>query len=189
MKRSLHFLIGIGALTITGCDYYGRTEAVRAYYHRPGIEQTFTYGARDGTFPAVVVGNPFAGEKAALDRAVVDAMSEAYRGAPTRFIATPADGARPYIRIVMLFDPPITANGGAACRNPSALPSAPTGERMRILAAFCSGDDVMSDVVASAPAVTSPGDPVFRRAVAAVMRDIVPIQSPDQGGNCANNTC
>ena len=187
MKRSLSVLIGV--LALAGCDAYNRNEAVNSSYYRPGVEQTFTYGARDGTFPAVIVGNPFGGDKAQLDRAVADAMTSVHRGPPTRFVPTPAGGAVPNIRIVMLFDPPASPVGGAACRNPGALPLARIGERMRVLAALCSGDDVMSDVVATAPVATSATDPRLKQTVAALMRDIIPYQSPDLGGNCANNNC
>lgn len=189
MKRAIGLWMGLGMLMTSGCAYYGKTEAVVAHYHRNGIEQTFAYGARDGTFPAVIVGNPFGGDKAQLDGAVADAMTAVHRGPPTRFVPTLATGTLPSIRIVMLFDPPVAANGSVACGDVRALPSAPTGERMRVLAALCSGSDAMSDAVASAPAATSADDPRLKQTVAALMRDIIPYQSPDQGGNCANNLC
>ena len=191
MQRIVIGLFAIlSVLAIASCFDTNR-EMSQSHYQRMGIDQIFMYGARDGTIPAVVVGNPFGGNKSAFDRAVVDAMGKTFRGPPTRFVATPANGAHPYIRMVMLFDPPATADGYTICRDVRALPSQRTADRMRVIGALCAGDEVQSDVVASTPVATATGPdaPGFHRMIAAVMQTIIPIQSPDQGRSCGRDVC
>ncbi len=159
--------------------------------HRPAVKSTFTYAAADHDFTTVVYGNPFELPDEDVETAITDAMRGHHRGPPTNFTTRPSDNARDGYRMVMMFDPPLTMISHKACGDVSMIRPEPRTGRIRLLIAFCAGDDIHSEVMASMPATPSPRDPGFANMIARAMWLLIPPKDPHRtGGRCPNqNAC
>ena len=144
----------------------------------PGVPGYFAYAAAAGEVNTVVIGNPFGVPKETVDRAVTDAMQGTHHGPRTRFTTQPSDAARHNLRIVVMFDPPHTLDTGRLCGDPATLEPQAAGDRLKMLTAFCVGDELLSDVRTILPAPASPHDPAFRHVVASAMWRLIPVDDP-----------
>ncbi len=122
--------------------------------------------------PVVLAGNPFAIGKGAFDRTVIEAMQGANPGPRTLFTQAPADVGTEGWRVVMVFDPVLSAAG--LCSGAPA-PSGRASETVRLVAAWCWGQRLDSEVTAWLPRpVPGPDDPAFtallRQTVAHLFR-------------------
>ena len=135
----------------------------------------------------VVHGNPFRDrgcKDTAFVAAVVDALQGQNPGPATRFVAGPAPDADPAYRIVWLFNGEPHVRAVDLCAAATALPSVePLGDkgRVRLLAAWCRDDTVLSEVSGSVAGVSAPGDRRLARLIAQALRDLLP-QSTEPGG-------
>jgi len=165
--------------TITRDDHYP--------FYGPGLVQ---YVAAKGTFPAVVIANPFG---AGRDGALLSALELPGYLPPTALSPTSArdrdDG-----HLVLIFDPVSSSSGHAACAAPDQQSVSGGGggtETLRLQIAFCYDDEVVSEAFMEMPRPRGPGDPDFNQAMAQLLYVLLPPQNPNRGacqnqiaGNC-----
>ncbi|MDP6788613.1 MAG: hypothetical protein QF830_07215 [Rhodospirillales bacterium] len=173
--------LALGALIVLGA-----CEAVisQARHYGTDVIGRFQYAGAGRDFTAVIVGNPFSVPDETLGRIVTDAMQEHHFGAATRFTTTPSANARRKFRMVMMFDPPVSLAGDTLCGDVAALPPPRADGRLRLLAAFCAGAYLESEVAASMPRAATPDAPAFNAMIGAVMRDLLPTRDPGEEDDC-----
>ena len=77
----------------------------------------------------------------------------------------------------------------SAARAPEVAPSsAPSGE-VRVIGAFCRGDQPMTYVSAKSGGITDMNDPAFRRLVRQVGVLLFPLHNPEDINNCFPPNC
>lgn len=144
------------------------------------------YAASRGALLTQVVGNPFGLPRQEVEAAVVDSMAGARAGSRVRFSTrVSAAQASPY-RVVVLLDPAPGAQAARLCGDsaqPTAQPTTqPTGavsDKLRVMAAFCSNDVVVTSVTGSAAGVRGPKDPAFRGLIRGMVGELFPRRDPD----------
>lgn len=103
MFRAATFAMVVSsALVLSGCS--GSRVIGSEYgsaYTR--VEAGYAFAGRDAR--VVVLGNPFGGDRKALEDAVIAAMRGRGGGLQTRYTTTPDDTARPGYRVVFAFNP------------------------------------------------------------------------------------
>ncbi|MFP6749477.1 MAG: hypothetical protein VCD66_18015 [Alphaproteobacteria bacterium] len=157
--------------TITRDDYYP--------FYDPGLVQ---YVTAKGTFPAVVIANPFGPD---ADDALLSRLELPGYYPPTVFSATTPQ-ARDDGHLVMIFNPVAASSGQAACAAPArqtATGKAGTGATLRLQIAFCYDQEVVSEAFMEMPRPDGPTDQRFSQAMAQLLDALLPIQIRD-GGNC-----
>lgn len=179
MRRGLG-AAALAALLAAGCQASGTMtgENVQTFYH-PGL---VGYVARDGALPLAAFGQPFQPGTDVAAALQAGLMPPAGSGA-SRFAATPAAHAGEGGRVVLAFDGP--SDGAALCRLPQGAASAGAdGGKVRVMAAFCLGDDVASEVQLVTQRPGSPDDPAFRRELQTMLIRLLPDHAPGQTGDC-----
>jgi hypothetical protein len=110
----------------------------------------------------VLTGNPFDMDEARLNALVSSEMAAGVTGMSTEFTTSPARAAAPDPRLVLILDPMTEPAPAALCAAPAAAPTAPASDRLRIVGAFCQGDQPLG-TAREEGAVTGPTDQRFRR--------------------------
>ena len=111
--------------------------------------------AQNGTNAVVVRNSPVPAE------AVVDALRARYAGGQYRFgLGTPPDW-NGYTVIIGFGGPPVGNQN--LCQNPNQTPSATAGTAL--VAVYCYGSRLVTEVVSRGPAVSGPDDPNFRELI------------------------
>lgn len=143
--------------------------------------EMLNYAASKGAMLTEVVGNPFGAPKERVDAAVIGSMTGAHFGPRLAFTTkAPPDYASPY-RIVMFFNPAPNAQAIQICSN-ADQPTAAQPNELRMLAAFCSSDTVVTSIKGSVADVTAPTDSAFRGLIRSLMVELFPPRDPDLGG-------
>jgi hypothetical protein len=185
MARFSGLLFGTVIAVLSNCGGSMVSDTV----HRNGVPAMFTWGAIAGQFKVVVVGNPFAVEGDVFQQALTDAMQGHQNGPATRFTTKPDDSARSSYRFVMLFNAPRSMDSDALCEENKLPPPGTESGRTKVIAAFCIGSQLQSEVTASIPTASSPSAPSFRRMIANVTRALVPSDDPFDDGACSAPGC
>ena len=141
---------------------------------RAGAADEFAAAAGGRDMRTLIIGNPFTEAKATVDAAITDAMQGHNYGPPTNFTTRPGPSAAKNYRITILFNPPPAIGPNSMCGETDALSAEDRGERLRLLAVFCSHGDPMSYVYGSTAAANSAADPAVRHLMASVTRELVP---------------
>ncbi len=140
------------------------------------------YAASRGALLTQVVGNPFDLPQREVDAAVVDSMAGVQVGPRVRFSTTvSAAQVSPY-RVVVLLDPAPGAQVARLCgasAQPSAQPSGAVSDKLRAMAAFCSGDTVVTSTAGLVFGVHGPKDPAFRGLMRGMIRELFPRRNLD----------
>lgn len=178
-------VFGLGLAFLAACT----GEIMQSRIERPGANLYFSQGARSGEMLAVVVGNPFSAPKPVVEQAVTDAMQGKHHGPRTRFTTRPGPDARTNHRIVMAFNTPRSFHPDRLCGDPAAIPSEPTGERLRLYAGYCVENALYSQARISIPATQSPDDPRFHHMIASAMWELVPFRDPFDDNRCQMLSC
>lgn len=147
----------------------------------------FAYAGADRDMKVVVVGNPFGGDQETFGRTVTGYMQGNHWGPRTNFTTAPGASARNSYRVVMLFDPPKTLVGMRLCRvEGSALPTVRTGDEIILFAAFCRGNESMTEIKGRIAGATGPEDPVFGYLIGQVTNALFPPDRrfEDDHGGC-----
>lgn len=154
-----------------------RTVASQSPIYRP--DEVARVSAEQGCL-VVVRGDPFAAG-AAFVHAVTDAMQGRNWGPAVRFTTRASETADPRYRVVMLFNGP-TVTADELCRRPdsysSVEPPGPDG-RIRVIAAWCRDDVVLSEVEGWVTGARGPTDSPFVRLVGQTTRELFPIAFED----------
>jgi hypothetical protein len=180
MRRSGPVALALCAL-LPACGRAGSTihgEQLQTFYH-PAL---VSYVARDGHMPLAVYGEPFragGGAAAQLQREL--RLPGGLAAVP--FAATPAAQAGEGGRVVLVFDPAARVGGDAICRLRDAPPG-PSGAELRVLAAFCYGDEAASEIRMTTARPSSAADPAFRQAMQTMLARLLPLRAPNQTGDC-----
>jgi len=148
-----------GALFLAGC---GSVPSVTSDTGVGNTREVLADRAEQGPVLAVVVGNPYGIDEDRLDGMVTQAMAAGISGLGVDFTTSPGEAAAPEPRLVVLLNPAGDPSGNAVCRSPTAAPTAPAAEDLRVLAAFCDGANALGSVTGQ-DTVAGPTDRRFQR--------------------------
>lgn len=138
-----------------------------------------SYAAGRGGMLTEVVGNPFAADKAALDRSVTRNLEESHFGPELPFFTEAPEGFRSSYRVVVLFNPAPHANGAKLCRD-AERPQGEWGQAVGVLASFCSSDSRITTASGSLAGAAGPEDPAFQQLMRQVALNLFPPRSNNQ---------
>ena len=136
------------------------------------------YAAAQGAMLTEIRGNPFGGDKAALDKAVTETMYGAHFGPPVRFVTEAPQGLKSPYRVVMLFNPEETTNSKALCDGDPA-PGAGAPGAVKIAAAVCANDFMETSIWGTVAEVSGPDDPGFKALIRQMTMQLFPHQDTD----------
>jgi hypothetical protein len=168
----------VSVLIVAGCAGVDRVVPEYSNIYSP-LEVSYASSGRD--FTTVVRGMPFAGEQAAFDKAVTDALQRYYAGPPTTFTTLPDETARPLYRVVLWFNPAVPVPNLALCLQ-RELPTGPASDRIEVQAAFCRGGGMASSATGYLDGVRSVDDPGFRHLMADITYSLFPPYNPENRG-------
>lgn len=150
-RRCAVLLVG---LLLSGCaagaDPDARNEARRAL------------AAAEEPVLMTLVGNPFEMDQARLNALISNELARGVTGMSTDFTTSAGQAAAPEPHLVVVLNPVSEPAPATLCAAPQTIPTAPADEQVRILAAFCQGDQLL-DVARTEAAVGGPTDQRFRR--------------------------
>ncbi|MBL8669365.1 MAG: hypothetical protein JNK11_01825 [Alphaproteobacteria bacterium] len=160
-------------------------EPLRSLYDR----ESLSVAAKDGSVPTIVRGSPFGAAQAAFAETVTGLMKGQHFGPMVTFAPRDVAAPRAGYRVVMLFDSDLATGPEGLCGNVSAIPIVPaaaapgTGaaRTVKVAAAFCVGNRLMSTVFGQA-AAAGPDDDAFRALVRQLTQDLFPPFNPEFNG-------
>ncbi|MBT7288238.1 MAG: hypothetical protein HN834_22550 [Rhodospirillaceae bacterium] len=186
----LQLMLGLVYLAVASCAQAATISKDDQYpFYNPSL---VNYVASKGTFPVVVVANPFGTAK---DDAFLANLSLPGYYPPTPFTATTAR-TRDDGHLVLIFAPITAANGHDACRSPISQTNAGpgkhgqanNGQTLRLQAAFCYDRDVVSEAFMEMPEPRNMDDQAFAMAMDQLLDVLLPNQSPHIGACGVNGT-
>lgn len=181
MSRPRPLLVTLAVLMLAACG----TSSYRNYISPVYTGSTFNYAAGGRDLKVEVYGNPSNLDQQSFAQAVVDAMQGHNPGQPTHLTLFPGPSARPLYRVVIAFDPARPVNVSDLCQGP--VETAQTTAKTQIRASLCQGGGALTSVRGEMPAGTTPDSPEFQSLMAAVARQLMPRENPDDprdGGFC-----
>lgn len=135
----------------------------------------FAYAGAGRDLRVVVAGNPFGGDRAALERATTGHMRGSHWGQATNFTTAPGDSVRESYHVVMLFNPPKTFSGMRLCREkPADLPSETRDDGVVLFAAFCRRNESLTEIKGYVATADGLAGPIFGDLVAMVTQGLFP---------------
>lgn len=120
-----------------------------------------------------VFGNPFAMDQARLNALVSTELADGVTGMSAQFTTSPERAAAPDPRVVAVLNPLRDPAPETLCAAPAGIATGPAAQQVRIVAAFCQGDQVLG-VTRTEDAVASPTDQRFRRLLWRTARTLFP---------------
>jgi hypothetical protein len=153
-QRARWCVVLLGGALLSGCARAADTAARNPARH--------ALAAAEEPVLMTVVGNPFAMDEARLDALVSTELAAGISGMSTQFTTSPERAAAPDPRVVAVLNPLSEPAPGTLCVAPDTVDTAPATDRLRIVAAFCQGDQVIG-LARTEDAVASPTDQRFRR--------------------------
>lgn len=119
------------------------------------------------------VGNPFEMDQARLNSLISNEMAAGVSGMSTRFTTSPGAAAAPEPHLVVILDPLSEPAPNTLCAAPESVATGAASEQLRIVAAFCEGDQVLGATRAEG-AVSGPTDQRFRRLLWRTANQVFP---------------
>ena len=174
-------IIGLGlVLLLSSCANQTRIyrNTVTTNY-RPA---EYGYGAGRRDLLTVIRGDPFGLGQQRFEAAMIEVLARhPPRPQPTNFTTTPGPSARLAYRAVFLFDAPPAVLDRRLCRQPvEDLPQVEIGEALRITAAFCRNQGLLTAVAGDIPGgLTGIDDPKFDDLIELVIARLFPNVNPD----------
>jgi hypothetical protein len=120
-----------------------------------------------------VFGNPFAMDQARLNALVSSELAAGVTGMSAQFTTSPERAAAPDPRVIVVLNPLRDPAPEALCVAPEGIATGPATQEVRIVAAFCQGDQVLG-VTRTEDAVSGPTDQRFRRLLWRTARTLFP---------------
>jgi hypothetical protein len=159
---------------------------IESRYHLSDL----SYIAAGRDLKTEVLGNPFKSDQGTFAATVADHLQGVNPGPDIHFTPTPAPTAREPYFVRLAFNGPSASNGTQFCGvAPEVAPSsAPSGE-VRVIGAFCRGDQPMTYAAAKSGGITDMNDPAFRRLVRQVGTLLFPLRNPEDIQNCVPPNC
>jgi len=185
MKRIL-FVLPLLAACSGGSVPIASEQRIESRYHL----QDLSYIAAGRDLKTEVLGNPFAVDQTAFADTVADHLQGVNPGPEINFTTRPAPTAREPYFVRLVFNGPSGSGGTALCASaPEIAPAvSPTGD-VRVLGAFCRGDQPMTYVSAHNGGITDMNDPKFRSLVRQVGVLLFPLRNPEDIPNCVPPNC
>lgn len=177
--KAILALTGALSLLVLGACATVITHDHRHSFYEPDLVR---YVAAQGSFPVVVIANPFG---PGADDALLATMH-----LPGFYQPTPLSKTTPKARddghLILVFNPMRTSDGHGACTDPASQAAATAPDAagvLRIQAAFCYDQEVVSEALMETPRPAALDDPAFGDAMAQLLNTLLPNERPD-GGDC-----
>ena len=157
-------------LVLAACT--GGTGAGHAWLSSYYTQDVVRYAARDGSMLVTVHGD-FGVSIKQVNNEIAKNMSLPGWFAPATFVAASPSAANKEHRFVFVINPvDIKISGKNACAATKAIPTANISEKVRIVAAFCAGDEVATELTETGIG-GFPGDSKLRPQFLAFLDSIV----------------
>lgn len=115
-----------------------------------------------------LTGAPFDMDQTVFAGRVGSLFEESHFGPPVDFVIAPPDDFASAFRVAAVFDAPPATSPPQLCRSAPPEVQADPSDGLRIVAAYCLGDDRVTSAVANLGPVSGPDDPAFARAIQAL---------------------
>ncbi len=167
------------ALLLIGAGGCSNGVVVRGdFAHAIDVQSQLAYATAGHQMKTGIQGNPFDVPEDTFVAAVTAAMRGANPGVPVTFSTDPtANTRRPY-HVVVQFNPSVSLGGEALCGGESQASGSSSSGKLRVVAAFCFGDQVLSEAQGEAANVVGPSDPRFRSTIRQVTLFLFPPDEP-----------
>lgn len=139
----------------------------------------FTYAAGDRDFRLVIVGDPFPGAGAELERITADAFARAHPSLHANFTTRPGPSERKPFRAVIAFNPPPTLLADQLCQSEQVTYPATKSADLQIMMAFCT-NRAESEVSASIRPAPSIGSAELKNALVDIAIQLLPDNSQEK---------
>lgn len=142
----------------------------------------FGYGAARRDLWTQFRGDPFGLGDEAFQAAVIDILAHhPPKPQPAHFTTDPDDSADTDYRVVFLFDPPTRLLSTRLCRLPLKLPRSAGGRApLRVAAAFCRNQGVLTSVRGTLDEAKGVDDPAFDALIGQMVDGLFPNVNPSQ---------
>ena len=179
--RKVLSVLALGGL-LAACQTSGGTLTGEYYsaFYQPSL---VNYAARAGHMPVAVYGQPFGANSPA---AIASQLHMPGGHVQVPFSATPEAQAGEGTRVVLLFNgggPQVGGRELCEMRGDTAPPT-PAGGKMAVMAAFCSGDGLASEIALQTPRPANPADPAFLGDMQVMLSRLLPVRDPNRDGDC-----
>lgn len=158
------------AALVAGCAGAVIVQPTAVSDYRPSM---LNYAASQGAMKTEVIGNPFDGPKEDLDRAVTGVLTQSHFGPELTFATSVSPDNRSPYRTVLVFSPTLDHTSGTICGAPGRATQA-RGDRIRVMAAFCSADRAVTHTRGSVAGATGPTDGRFRALIRQLGLELFP---------------
>ncbi|NQU62001.1 MAG: hypothetical protein HQ512_12790 [Rhodospirillales bacterium] len=153
------------------------------------IVDDFDYASRNGEIRTRVGDDPFGGPHAEFSAKVTKLMYGANVGGDVVFTSSPQGKGSGRHHVVMLFNPPISADEEDFCGPKVQIPTLPLTNALRLVSTFCYEDQMLSTADGQVSGVRSPQSPLFRKLVRQVTLALFPpVDHLDVSGEGDNST-
>jgi hypothetical protein len=172
-----HGAAGVCILLLAGC--IGGSQ-VGYPYIASGYSSSLVYdAARSGTIALDVRGKPFGAQPAGQNERIAALLGQIAWLNGARFaVIDRTKPEPPQYRLVMLFNPvELSSDGAAACRNADNVVLGATGDKIKVIAAFCDGSYEVSSAIGYVPA-NSLDDPKFAELMSQIVIALFPPRNP-----------
>lgn len=177
-------VLGFAALLLGACSMVMVEDRVGpgwAYY-----DGDFAYATNKGAIVTRIAGNPFDGNPNVFADTVRSMMYGQTEGEAVYFVPEESERTLPPFKVVIAFNTPGAVDGFDLCEKGASTPTLPTGDVLRMAAAFCEGDRMKSDAYGRVGNVRDIADPRFRELVQRVTRAMIPPDGADDSGSDNN---
>ncbi len=144
----------------------------------------FEYAARNGEIRTRVGRNPFGGAHDPFAARVMEHMFGANFGVEVAFTPSPKGKGSGRHHVLLLFNPPISADEEDFCGHNVNIPTLPPTDTLRLASVFCYEDTMLSTAGGRVKGVHDPRAPLFKELVRQVTLALFPqIDHLDIGGD------
>jgi len=137
--------------------------------------QEFAYHNQNKDMLTVIYGNPFSGDKTALDVATTSAMQgRNVAGGTINFTASPSNNS-PSTKFVIQFNAEQNNTPGSLCGTRAPFPEVEnTGEQVTMMMAYCYNSQAIAYVQGSIKSASGADDPDFKSMIGAGVQKLTP---------------
>ncbi len=165
------------AALVAGCADTVVLQPTTVGSYRPTM---LNYAASQGAMKTEIIGNPFDGPKEDLERVVTDGLTRSHFGPSLAFATSVSPDNRSPYRTVLVFNPTLDHTSTNICGAPDRATQA-RGDRIRVMAAFCSADRAVTYTRGSVAGATGPTDARFRALIRQLGLGLFPPRDPTRG--------
>ena len=145
--------------------------------HASGVRSHLVTAVTTSAIQTRIQNNPFPSSKDVLNLTVTRAMGGRHQDVVTTFAYEPASDERGLYTLIIRFEPPRSLSGAELCQGDEGPGADSVAGKVRLLAAFCLGDDVLSEVKGEVGGVESVDNPAFKLLIQQTLLALFP---PDE---------